>query len=128
MPSTAPPVSPPPASAAAASSRWPYPAAADGALGFHAILLARAGSAIRSLADAKGARLALAGEDSVAGRLVPMKAFEREGIVPAEFFSSVVRAADPKAAIAMLLSGEADLAVGWSSLSGDSPAATISAC
>jgi len=95
------------------------PAAEAGETGFHAVLLARADSPIRSLADAKGARLALAAEDSVAGSLLPMKAFEREGIAPDQFFASVTRAGSPKAAIAMLLAGEADIAVGWSSLEGD---------
>jgi phosphonate transport system substrate-binding protein len=95
------------------------PAAEGGETGFHAVLLARADSPIRSLADAKGARIVLAGEDSIAGNLLPLKAFEREGIVPEQFFASIARAADPKAAIAMLLAGDADMAVGWSSLEGD---------
>jgi phosphonate transport system substrate-binding protein len=95
------------------------PTAADGEEGFHAILVARADGPIRSLADARGARLALAGADSVAGRLVPMKAFAREGIVPAQYFRAMLDKPDPKAAIKALLSGEADLAVGWSSLTGD---------
>jgi phosphonate transport system substrate-binding protein len=95
------------------------PTAADGGEGFYSILIARADGPIRSLADAKGARLALAGEDSVAGRLVPLKAFAGEGIVPSEYFSAVIDRPDPKAAVAALLAGEADLAVGWSSMTGD---------
>jgi phosphonate transport system substrate-binding protein len=95
------------------------PTAADGSEGFYSILIAKADSPIRSLADAKGARIALAGEDSVAGRLVPLKAFAGEGIVPSQYFSAVVDKPDPKSAIAALLAGEADLAVGWSSMTGD---------
>jgi phosphonate transport system substrate-binding protein len=95
------------------------PTSLDGSEGFYAILLARADGPIRSLADAKGARLALAGEDSIAGRLVPLKAFAAEGIVPAQYFASVIDKPDPKTAVAALLSGEADLAVGWSSMKGD---------
>jgi phosphonate transport system substrate-binding protein len=95
------------------------PTAADGAEGYYAVLVSRSDGPIRSLADAKGARLALAGEDSVAGRLIPMKGFAREGIDPAKYFSAVIDKPDPKAAIAALLAGEADLAVGWSSLTGD---------
>ncbi|MEO8667406.1 MAG: phosphate/phosphite/phosphonate ABC transporter substrate-binding protein, partial [Bauldia sp.] len=95
------------------------PTAAEGEEGFHAILVARADGPIRSLADARGARLALAGTDSVAGRLIPLKAFAREGIVPAQYFSAILDKPDPKAAMAALLAGEADLAVGWSSLTGD---------
>jgi len=93
--------------------------AADGSTGFYAILLARSDGPIRSLADAKGARLALTGEDSIAGRLVPMKAFAAEGIDAGTYFSAMVSAPGPEAAIAALLAGEADVAVGWSSLSGD---------
>lgn len=95
------------------------PAREGGEVGFYALLVARAGGPIRSLADARGMRLALAGADSVAGRLLPMKAFEAESIVPAEYFSSVVDAGDPELAITALLAGEADLAVAWSSLTGD---------
>jgi phosphonate transport system substrate-binding protein len=95
------------------------PTAADGSEGFYSILVARSDGPIRSLADAKGARLALAAGDSVAGRLVPLKAFAREGIAPAAYFSAVIDKPDPKSAIAALMSGEADLAAGWSSLTGD---------
>lgn len=95
------------------------PTRAGGEAGFFALLIARADSPIKSLADAKGARLAIAGEDSVAGRLLQMKAFEAEGIVPDEFFSEIVEVRDPEAAITTLLADESDLAVAWSSLSGD---------
>lgn len=95
------------------------PAAFDGSHGFHAVLLARADSAITSLANAEGARLALAGEDSVAGRLVPMKGFAANGIDPATYFSAIVKEDSPVAAIAALLAGAVDLAPGWSSLTGD---------
>lgn len=95
------------------------PAAFDGSRGFYAILLTRADSPILSLADARGARIALTGDDSVAGRLVPLKAFAAEGIDPATYFSATVAVAGPEAAIAGLFTGAADLAVGWSSLAGD---------
>jgi len=98
------------------------PVAADGALGFHSILVARAGGGIASLADARGKSIALAGEDSVAGRLVPEQAFAAEGIAPEDYFARVATVADPAAAIAALLSGNVDVAVGWSSLTG--PVAT----
>jgi len=98
------------------------PVAADGALGFHSILVARADGGIASLADARGKSIALAGEDSVAGRLVPEQAFAAEGIAPDDYFARVATVADPAAAITALLSGNVDLAVGWSSLTG--PATT----
>jgi phosphonate transport system substrate-binding protein len=101
------------------------PTRSGGEPGFFALLVARADSPIATLADAEGARLALAGEDSIAGRLLQMKAFETEGIVAENFFSEIVEVRDPEAAITALLAGEAELAVAWSSLSGE-PAAGYS--
>lgn len=98
------------------------PVAADGAFGFHSILVSAAGSGIDSLADAQGRRIALAGPDSVAGRLIPMRAFAAEGIDPQQFFAEVVTTADPQAAIATLLGGKADVAAAWSSLTGPASA------
>jgi phosphonate transport system substrate-binding protein len=95
------------------------PAAFDGSRGFHALLLARGDGTITSLANAGGARLALAGEDSVAGRLIPMKGFSANGIDPAEYFSAIVKEDSPVAAIEALLAGAVDLAPAWSSLAGD---------
>lgn len=97
------------------------PTAPGGETGFHALLVARSDSAINSLADAKGARLALAGPDSVTGRLLPMKAFEAEGIAT-DYFSEILDEADPETALSALLAGEADLAAAWSSLTGDEAA------
>jgi phosphonate transport system substrate-binding protein len=98
------------------------PTRSGGEAGFFALLVARADSPIKTLSDARGARLALASEDSIAGRLLQMKAFETEGIVAQDFFSGIVDLRDPEAAITALLAGEADLAVAWSSLSGDQAA------
>lgn len=94
------------------------PVAADGALGFYSVLIARSDGPIHSLADARGKRIALAGPDSVAGHLVPMKAFQDEGINSGTYFSEVVEAADPEQAVGDLLAGRVDLAVAWSSLTG----------
>jgi phosphonate transport system substrate-binding protein len=95
------------------------PSAFDGAKGFHAILLARADSPIQTAAEAKGMTLAVTAADSIAGRLVPLKYLAREGIDAATHFASVLEATDPAAAIAALLAGNVDLAVGWSSLTGE---------
>ena len=95
------------------------PTAFDGSRGFHSVLVAHAGGAIASLADAKGKRLALTGSDSIAGRLVPLQGLAAEGIDAHSYFSSVLTAADPEQAVTMLFTDEADLAAGWSSLSGD---------
>ena len=95
------------------------PVAGDGALGFHSVLLARADGPVKTLADARDKRLALAGPDSVAGRLVPLKGLADEGIDPETFFSRIAESADPEAAIRSLIDGETDLAAGWSSLTGN---------
>jgi phosphonate transport system substrate-binding protein len=95
------------------------PAAFNGARGFHSILLARADSGIRTPADAGGKTLALSAGDSIAGRLVPLKYLARDGIDMTRHFAAVVEATDPAAAIAALQAGTADLAVGWSSLTGN---------
>ena len=95
------------------------PAAFDGSVGFHSVLLTRSDGAIRSLPDARGARLAVAGEDSLAGRLVPLAALVADGIDPETFFAGIVTMPGPEAAITALLSGEVDVAAGWSSLTGD---------
>jgi phosphonate transport system substrate-binding protein len=98
------------------------PTAFNGARGFHSVILARADSGVASPRDAAGKTLAVSSGDSVAGRLVPLKYLAREGIDPSTHFGSLVEASDPAAAIAALVAGNADLAVGWSSLTGD-PAA-----
>ncbi|MEJ0011832.1 MAG: phosphate/phosphite/phosphonate ABC transporter substrate-binding protein [Bauldia sp.] len=95
------------------------PAAMDGSRGFHAILLARADSPMQKLEDTDGARLALGASDSVAGRLVPLKAFAAAGIDPASHFAALYESPGPVDAIRALLDGRADLALAWSSLAGD---------
>ncbi len=91
----------------------------DGVAGFYSVLLVRADSEITDIGSAAGKKLALSEGDSLAGRLVPLKGLAEEGIDPAEHFSSVEEVAGPDAAVRKLLAGEADVAAGWSSLSGD---------
>jgi phosphonate transport system substrate-binding protein len=101
------------------------PTAFDGSRGFYSVLVARADGPITSLASADGARLALSGEDSVAGRLLPLKGFAANGIDPATYFSAIVKEDSPAVAISALTAGTVDLAAAWSSLDGD-PAAGYS--
>jgi phosphonate transport system substrate-binding protein len=95
------------------------PAHADGAVGFYSILLSRADSPIATLDDARGLRLALVAGDSIAGRLVPVDSLKDAGTLPDQFFAAVSDMPSPQAAVAALLAGEADVAVAWSSLTGD---------
>lgn len=98
------------------------PAAYDGSIGYHAVIIARADSGIDSISDARGKRLAVADGDSIAGRLLPLAALRDEGIDPGNFFSAVSEMEGPEAAVTAVLTGQADIATAWSSLSGD-PAA-----
>ena len=100
----------------------PAPTAADGSRGYYSVLVVRADSPIRDLASAAGARLAMSAADSVAGRLVPLKAFAAAGVDPATHFSALFEAPGPRAAVAALFDGRADAAIAWSSLAGDAPA------
>jgi len=95
------------------------PTAFDGARGFYAILVVRADSNINSIADARGARLVVTGADSIAGRLVAMTYLARQGIDASRYFASVGEVESPEAAVTALFTGQADLAVAWSSLTGD---------
>jgi phosphonate transport system substrate-binding protein len=95
------------------------PTAFDGAKGFHAIILARADSDIHAVADARGKTLAVTADDSIAGRLIPLKYLAGDGIDASKDLASVLAAPDPAQAIAALQAGSVDLSVGWSSLTGD---------
>jgi phosphonate transport system substrate-binding protein len=94
------------------------PVAADGALGFYSILVARAGDAIPSLGGAEGKRLGLGPADSVTGSIVPRHAFTVAHIDPEDYFLSISEYPSPEEAINALLRGEVDLAAAWSSLTG----------
>jgi len=94
------------------------PVAADGALGFHSVLVARAGDQIGDLAAAAGKRIGLGPDDSVSASIVPRQAFASQGIDPQAFFLSVSEYASPEEAMTALLRGEVDLAAAWSSLTG----------
>jgi phosphonate transport system substrate-binding protein len=98
------------------------PTAFDGSRGFYAVLLARADSPITTLADTDGKRLALGAADSVTGHLLPLKEFAAAGIDPATHFGALYESPGPVDAIAALLDGRADLALAWSSLTGDAAA------
>src|SRR6478672_2256270 len=98
------------------------PTAFDGAKGFYAVVLARADSDVRGPKDAAGKTLAVTGEDSIAGRLVPLRYLFRAGVDFTSRAGSLITVADPAAAVAALQSRAADLAVAWSSMTGD-PAA-----
>jgi len=94
------------------------PVAADGSLGFYAILVGRAGDSIATLAGAEGKRIGLGPADSVAGSIVPRHAFAAEGIDPDTYFLGITEFPAPEEAVKAMLRGEVDVAAAWSSLTG----------
>lgn len=95
------------------------PRAADGGTAWHAVLLVLSNSDYFGLADLEGARLAVSGPGSTAGRRVPFAAFRAEGFEPGTFFADRIEAAGPVEAAKAVLAGRAEAALGWSSLTGD---------
>lgn len=89
----------------------------NAARGFRALIVARADDRITSLADARGARLAVGRKDSLSGRLVPLAGLSSAGIEPDGYFASLVESDDALAALNALAAGTADLAVAWSTAS-----------
>ncbi|MCX5496095.1 phosphate/phosphite/phosphonate ABC transporter substrate-binding protein [Kaistia dalseonensis] len=85
-----------------------------GSRGFRAMIVAKEDGPIRTLADAKGARLAIGARDSLSGRIAPFAGLASEGIEPDEYFARIIETKDAKAALDTLAAGEADLAVAWS--------------
>jgi phosphonate transport system substrate-binding protein len=92
------------------------PTTANGEEGFHAILVVPAGSSIAGVEGLPGARLAVSAGDSIAGRLLPLALFAEVGIEIDAI--ELVTAASPAEAIDLMLAGEADAALGWSSMRG----------
>lgn len=97
------------------------PVGLDGSRGFHVVLLARSDGPIRSLTDARSARVAASRDDSIGGRLLPLRLLADEGFTEKDF-GSVVTEDDQRQAVAALFDGGADLAFAWSTLTGDSEA------
>jgi len=93
------------------------PTAADGTPGFHAVLVTAIETTIESLPGIEGRRIAVAGEDSIASRMLPLKLFASQGI--AERNLTLVPANGPREAILTMLRGDADAALAWSSMAGD---------
>lgn len=90
------------------------PVTESGMRGFHALLVTKADSPVRTLDDAKGMRLAVGASDSLSGRIAPFAGMAAEGIEPDTYFARVIETSDAQAALDALAADEADLAVAWS--------------
>jgi phosphonate transport system substrate-binding protein len=94
------------------------PAAADGAVAYRAIIVARKESGIGAAADLAGKTVATGAEDSLGARRMQLAGLLAEGMNPAGF-GAVITTESPEEAVRLVVSGIADAAFAWSSLSGD---------
>jgi phosphonate transport system substrate-binding protein len=94
------------------------PRAFDGTLAYHAIIVARADSGIRSATDLEGKIVAIGAEDSLGGRRMQLAGLMSEGIDPSTTFASVIETESAEAAVALVAARHADAAFAWSSLAG----------
>ncbi len=86
----------------------------DGSTGYYSIVVTRCDSGIETLADAEGKVHAFADPDSTSGYAVPyFNMVNVEGIVPEEFFGSVVFSGSHEAGVTGVVNGTFDTAATW---------------
>jgi phosphonate transport system substrate-binding protein len=93
------------------------PAASDGTIAYHSIVVARPDSAIASPADLEGKVVAMGPVDSLGSRRMPLAGLMAEGVDPSRF-GAVREVASAEEAVRLVLTGAADAAFAWSSLAG----------
>ncbi|HLT01250.1 MAG TPA: phosphate/phosphite/phosphonate ABC transporter substrate-binding protein [Geminicoccaceae bacterium] len=91
----------------------------DGTLGYRSVLVVRADSPYRSLADLRGRSVMFTERLSASGFLVPYYELTKEGYRPDRFFGRLGFSGSHPSAVAAVLNGQADAAVTWSSGVGD---------
>lgn len=94
------------------------PRAADATAGYRAIVVVRTGTTLAKPSDLAGKRLAVSAETSIAGRRLPLRLLEAEGLRGASV-PVLVPVDGPKAAVRALMAGTVEAAVAWSTLEGD---------
>ncbi|WP_114375787.1 phosphate/phosphite/phosphonate ABC transporter substrate-binding protein [Elioraea thermophila] len=85
----------------------------DGGAGYHSVIIVRADSPFRSLADLRGRTLAWADPNSASGFAVPQFFLRREGIDPATFFARTPFSGNHEQSVIGLLNGTYDAAATW---------------
>ena len=98
------------------------PAAADGSMAFHGIIVAWRQSGIVSIADLEGREIAAGAPESVGSRRVQMAELSAGGIDVGSYFSDIKTARNAHDAILMVRDDQVDAAFAWSSLAGDAGA------
>ena len=91
----------------------------DGTVGYHSVLLVRADSPYRTLADLRGRSLAFTERLSTSGFLIPYYELTKQGYEPDRFFGRLAFSGSHAQAVADVLNGQADAGVTWSSGVGD---------
>jgi len=86
---------------------------------FHAILVSRAETPQRTLAELKGTALAVEHTASIAGYRVPIAGLAAEGINPRTHFSALVQVQNSVEGMRAVLEGRVAAALGWSTLAGN---------
>jgi phosphonate transport system substrate-binding protein len=91
----------------------------DGTLGYRSVLVVRADSPYRTLADLRGRSLVFTERLSASGFLIPYYELTKQGYRPERFFGRLAFSGGHTEAVAAVLNGEADAGVTWSSGVGD---------
>jgi phosphonate transport system substrate-binding protein len=98
------------------------PAAADGSMAFHGIIIVRRQSGIASIDDLEGRKIVAGPPDSVGSRRIQMAGLSASGIDVGSYFSGVKTTPRAIDSILMVRDDQADAAFVWSSLTGDETA------
>ena len=91
----------------------------DGTVGYHSVLLVRADSPYKTLADLRGRSLAFTERLSTSGFLIPYYELTKQGYDPEQFFGRLAFSGSHAQAVADVLNRQADAGVTWSSGVGD---------
>ncbi|HMB48639.1 MAG TPA: phosphate/phosphite/phosphonate ABC transporter substrate-binding protein, partial [Afifellaceae bacterium] len=95
------------------------PLADDGTSEFYAIIVSRQDSAIRSVSDLEGKRIAASSAASVAGYRMQVASLVRDGIEPDAFFEQIDMVGSGAEALRQVRDGLVDAAFVWSSMNGN---------
>ncbi len=84
---------------------------AEGTLGYYSVLMVRAASPYRTLADLKGKKIAFVDFNSTSGYMFPRRAMRQQGIDPDTFFGEAIMAGGATQAALALVNGRVDAAM-----------------
>lgn len=89
----------------------------DGSTGYYSIMVAKADSGIKTLADAKGKKLGFADPDSTSGYLVPVTALPKDlnGVAVKEYFAETGFGGGHENLVLEVLKGTFDVGTTWGS-------------